>query len=96
MSSASYTNRIRTSAQSTLNKVQYPGRTSISFDQIRASCNINPDYTEIIYTILCCKPGRPFTRPILDGGTPYSGGSIVLNGGTPTSSGPIILNGGSL
>jgi hypothetical protein len=94
MSSAGYTNRIRTRTQANLTKVQYPTKQSVNYNPLQSAIGCNPNYSRLNYIIPCCKPIRCFKDFILNGG------SIIvfytLNGGTPTLSGLSFSGGISL
>lgn len=87
MSSAAYTNRIRTQTDANLTKVQYPGRQSKSYNALQAALGCNPNYYPLIYSLTssnCCivtTTNFERFRYILDGGRANS--TIGLDGGTP-------------
>jgi hypothetical protein len=87
MSSATYTNRIRTQIDANLTKVQYPGRQSKSYNALQATIGCNPNYYPLIYSLTstnCCivtVPNFKTFRYILDGGRYDS--TIGLDGGSP-------------
>jgi hypothetical protein len=54
MSSAKYTNRIRTLSEAKVTKVQYPGRQALSYVPIQSTAGCSPNYNPIKYTIPCC------------------------------------------
>ena len=59
MSSACYTNRIRTSAETRVNKVQYLGGQAYSYYQLQATCNTNPNYNQLNYIAVRCNLKSP-------------------------------------
>jgi len=62
MSSQSYTNKIRTLAEASLTKAQYPGNV-VSENKLSVTINCNPNFNRLTYPYICpCVPNNRGTR----------------------------------
>jgi hypothetical protein len=99
MSTACYTNRVRTRAQARVTKVQYPGNIAINYDPLYATNGCNPRFNVINYYIvpktclLPCVPTIVIPPPTYvpqPGGNAYTG---IFDAGFADSSMPLIVDG---
>ena len=70
MSSGSYTNRIRTTSEARVRKVQYRFSNASNYNPLLSTCGANPNFEILDYlTNPVCKPACPPPQgPIYDGG----------------------------